>query len=100
MVALLTLTILPVQSYAAPKSDGVTVPANKTNDNNSAEASALIVRLDEIKAMDMSNLKSKDKRALHKEVRSINKRLKAISGGVYISAGTLIVILILLILLT
>ena len=48
----------------------------------------------------MSKLKSSDKKELRKEARSIKRELKDISGGVYISAGALIVILILLIILT
>jgi hypothetical protein len=40
---------------------------------------------------------SADKKDLRKEVRSKKRKLKDISGGVYISAGELIVILILLI---
>jgi hypothetical protein len=46
-----------------------------------------------------STLKSSEKKNLRKEVRSINHKLKAISGGVYISAGAAIIILLLIILL-
>lgn len=49
--------------------------------------------------MDKSNLNSSDKRILRKEVRSIKQQLKEMSGGVYISAGALIIILLLLIIL-
>ncbi len=54
-------------------------------------------RLEQIQAMDKSQLTAKERKALRKEVRHIKK---AISGGVYISAGVLIVALILLVLLT
>jgi hypothetical protein len=37
---------------------------------------------------------------LRKEVRSIDKQLRAFSGGIYLSVGTIIIILILLILFT
>ena len=47
----------------------------------------------------MSKLKSTEKKDLRKEVRSIKRELKDISGGVYISAGVLIVILIILVVL-
>jgi len=49
--------------------------------------------------MDMSKLKSSEKKDLRKEVRSINHKLKTISGGVYISAGAAIIIILLLIIL-
>jgi hypothetical protein len=45
----------------------------------------------------MSKLKSTEKKDLRKELRSTKRELKDISGGVYISAGLLIVILIVLI---
>ena len=65
----------------------------------STEAKTLLVRLDEINAMDKSNLKSSDKKKLRMEVRSIKHQLKVIGGGVYISAGAIIIILLLLIIL-
>ena len=101
MAAILSLTILPVQSFAATKEDPSSPVATKPPETKeSAEAKALMLRLDEIKAMDMSKLKSSEKKELRKEVRSIKRELKDIGGGVYISAGALIVILILLIILT
>ena len=99
MTVILTLTIVPVRSYASPENAPVTSKPKETT-TESAEAKVLVSRLNEIKSMDKSNLKAKDKKALHKEVRTIKRKLKEISGGVYLSAGTIIVILILLILLT
>jgi hypothetical protein len=65
----------------------------------SAEAKALINRLDEINAIDKSNMKSYEKRQLRKEVRSIKKSLSDLGGGVYLSVGAIIIIILLLILL-
>ncbi len=65
----------------------------------SKEASALITRLNEINSMDKSNLSSSEKKQLRKETRQIKHSLKAISGGVYLSAGALIIIVLLLVLL-
>jgi hypothetical protein len=64
-----------------------------------AEALALLSRLDEIKAMDMSALGKTEKKQLRKEVRAIKSELKAVGGGVYLSAGAIIIIILLLILL-
>lgn len=104
IAALLTLTILPVQAIPAikdnPTSVPVTKPVKETTEAEKAEAKALLNRLNEIKAMDKSNLKMNEKKKLHKEVRTIKRKLKDISGGLYISAGTLIIILILLVILT
>jgi hypothetical protein len=100
MAIFLSLTFIPLQSFGAtteePSSLVVTKPPETTE---SAEAKALTLRLNEISAMDMSKLKSSEKKELRKEVRSIKRELKDISGGVYISAGLLILILILLIIL-
>jgi hypothetical protein len=102
MTVILTLTIIPVQTYASTRehtSAAVTKTKGAT-ETESAEAKALVERLNEIKAMDKTKLKSNEKKNLHKEVRTIKRRLKDISGGLYISAGTLIIILILLVILT
>ena len=65
----------------------------------SAEATQLLHRLDEIKAMDKSNLERTQKKALRQEVKGIKKELRAASGGVYLSVGAIIIIALLLILL-
>ncbi|MBC7425548.1 MAG: hypothetical protein H7321_03340 [Bacteroidia bacterium] len=64
---------------------------------DTAEVKSLLLRIDQINEMDKSSLKSSEKRELRKEVKTIKKRLSSIGGGVYISAGALILILILLI---
>jgi hypothetical protein len=96
----LSLTFIPLQLNAAtPDKPSSLVAPKPAEPSESAEAKALILRLDEISAMDMSKLKSSEKKNMRKEVRSIKRELKDISGGVYISAGALILILILLVVL-
>lgn len=63
------------------------------------EANQLTGRLNQINEMDKSNLDFSERRSLRKEVRSINKALKANSGGIYLSVGAVIIILLLLIIL-
>ena len=63
-----------------------------------AYANALVDRLNEIKEMDMSAMSSSEKNELRKEVRAIEKEQRP-SGGVYISVGGVILIILLLILL-
>jgi len=100
MATCLSLTFIPLQSFAAttvePSSLVVTKPPETAE---SAEAKTLLLRLDKINSMDMSKLKSSEKKNMRKEVRSINRELRDIGGGVYVSAGALILILILLIVL-
>jgi hypothetical protein len=47
--------------------------------------------------MDKSELKAADKKDLRKEVKSIRHELRTIGGGVYLSAGAVILILVLLV---
>ncbi|MFA0961491.1 hypothetical protein AB9P05_06770 [Roseivirga sp. BDSF3-8] len=58
-------------------------------------------RLTEIKAMDKDDLDRSEKRELRREVKDIEKAMKAeaVSGGVYIGGTALIVILLLILLL-
>lgn len=97
MTAFLMLTFIPTQMKAVVSTESTSIPAPKTD--ASAETNALINRLDEIKAMDKSNLNSADKKQLRKEVRSIKADLKRSSGGIYLSVGAAIIIVLLLILL-
>ena len=96
MTALMLTIFVPVQLKAVTKND---VAVNSPKAAESAEAETLLNRLEEINTMDKSTLSRPEKRQLRKEVRSINKNLKTINGGVYLSVGAIIVILLLLILL-
>lgn len=60
------------------------------------QAHIMQLRLDEIHAMDKSDLTAAEKKALRKEVKAIKK---IADGGVYISVGAIIIILLLLIIL-
>jgi uncharacterized membrane protein affecting hemolysin expression len=64
-----------------------------------AQQEILESRLIEINAMDKSNLTRSEKKELKKEVNAINKEMKTLGNGIYISAGAAIIIIILLIIL-
>lgn len=80
-----------------------TVEKNPTTTKNKAEMPVevknMFTRLDEIKAMDKSDMNRSEKKELRKEVRAINKSLAATNNGVYISVGALLVIIILILIL-
>lgn len=63
-----------------------------------AYANALMDRLNEINEMDKSAMSSSEKNELRKELRAIEKEQRP-SGGIYISVGAAILIVLLLILL-
>jgi hypothetical protein len=89
------LAFYPIETKAANNPNPSSMTTEKPVDP--ARAKALMLRLDEIKAMDKSNLKSSEKKVLRKEVRSIKKELQ--SPGLYISVGAAIIIVLLLVIL-
>ncbi|HET9055031.1 MAG TPA: hypothetical protein VFM90_12700 [Cyclobacteriaceae bacterium] len=85
---------------AVPGFASETPVKNNTPTETAVRVETLTKRLEEIKAMDIESMTRKEKRALRKEVKSIEKEMKQINeGGVYISVGGIIIILLLLILL-
>lgn len=63
------------------------------------KVAVLMQRLTEIKAMDRTEMTSLERKNLRKEVKEIKSEMKAISGGVYLSVGAIIIVILLLILL-
>jgi ABC-type transport system involved in cytochrome bd biosynthesis fused ATPase/permease subunit len=101
MTTILLLLFVPTQSEANTKANPFKIFKEKTE--ISAEAKAMVTRLEEIKAMDFSKMNSKEKKELRAEVKMIKSDLKAqdlnSSGGIYLSVGAAILIVLLLILL-
>ena len=96
MTIIALLSFMPTPSMATTENSTTTEKLEKIE---SAEAKTMMSRLEEIKAMDKSNMTSKEKRVLRKEVRSIKKSMAELNGGVYLSVGAIIIIVLLLILL-
>lgn len=100
MTVIMMLLFVPAHSDAKTKANPFTLKKDKTE--ISAEAKAMITRIDEIKAMDFSKLNRQEKKELRAEVKMIKSDLQAqqlnSNGGVYISVGAAIIIVLLLIL--
>ena len=96
MITLLSLTMFP--NFASAKTTEPISISTSTKEVP-AEVKTMLNRLEEIKNMDKSSLKSSEKKELRKEVRSIKKALKSSGNGVYLSVGAIIIIVLLLILL-
>ena len=97
MTIFMSLAFVPSPTMAK-----TTVEANSTTTRTaeeSARANSLLLRLKEIESIDKSKLTSPEKSALRKEVRSTKKELKELGGGIYLSAGAVILIIILIIIL-
>jgi hypothetical protein len=97
MMTCLSLTLIPLQLNATTKSEPTSVPAPRPAET--PEVKALELRLNEINAMDKSKMKSAEKKTLRKEVKTINHKMHDIGGGVYLSAGAVILIVILIVVL-
>ena len=96
MSACLSLIFLPLSSFAVsvghPGIANTTTPAP-------VKADALVLRLNEIKNMDKSNLSSSEKKALLKELRGMKRADRDGHPGsatIFIIGGLIIVILVLL----
>lgn len=99
MTVLVLLTVNPVQSIASEIKSTPTLSPAASADADAAKVKLMETRLNEIDAMDKSNLTSSEKKSLRKEVRTIKRDIKEVGGGVYVSVGALLIIIILLIVL-
>ena len=96
MTAVLLLPLVPTELSAGSESSLSRRVTTETPES-AARAKVLLSRLEEIKALDKSKLTSAEKKQLRKEVKSSKKELDDLGGGVYISVGAIILILVLLI---
>jgi hypothetical protein len=89
--------------FAVPASSAMIVPATSQTNNNSKtedpKVQQLLQRLEEISSMSKSEMTTREKKDLRKEVRDIKKEMKKVNRGVYLSVGAIIIIILLLILL-
>lgn len=96
MTVFLSLTFVPTPMIASNTNPGTAVSAESTE---AIEKNALVVRLDEIKALDKSTLTKAEKKELRKEVRAIKAELRETSGGIYLSVVAVLIIVLLIVLL-
>jgi hypothetical protein len=96
-------SIVILMAITLPASSSMIVPgSSQTNSSAKTEdprAQQLLQRLEEIKDMNKSELTRLEKKSLRKEVKGIKKEMKEIKGGVYLSVGAIIIVILLLILL-
>lgn len=91
-----------ISAIALPVAASSEVPvSNKTTSEKAVDpkVAVLMQRLSEIKAMDRTEMTSLERKNLRKEVKEIKSEMKVISGGVYLSVGAIIIVILLLILL-
>ena len=91
LMLMVAIAIIPNTSMASEKTP---IP-----NEIPAEIQVMLNRLEEIKDMDKSDLKSTERKELRAEVRTIKKKVRASGNGLYISSGAIIIILLLIIIL-
>ncbi len=100
LISILLLLLTPTHSDAKTKVNPFKLLKDKTE--ISADAKAMIIRVDEIRDMDFSKMSPVEKKELRAEVKMLKSDLQAqqlnSNGGVYISVGAAIIIVLLLIL--
>jgi hypothetical protein len=101
MVYLMIISLGVTSAFAAEtkNKDNSAIPEKTENKMTAEELSRLTRRVEEIKDMDKTELTAKEKRVLKKELREIKENVKRDGGYIYIGAGTLLVIILLVILL-
>jgi len=91
---LLTLFVLASTSLVAAEIK----PTPGMTESQTARIEQISKRVEEIKNMDKSELSRQDRKDLRSELKEMKKEAKALSGGVYLSVGAIIIIILLLIL--
>lgn len=99
LTACLLLTFSPFESRATTASTPMSSNSGTPGEPTPA-SKVLLDRLAEIQSLDKSGMSRLEKKALRKEARSIKKSLREFSGGgVYLSVGALLLVILLLVLL-
>lgn len=103
MVSLMILSLGVSTAFAAEteknRKNEAAIPDKKENKLSEEELNRMTRRVEEIRDMDKSDLTAKEKKELRKELRSMKENVKEAGGYIYIGAGTLLVIILLVILL-
>lgn len=96
---LLFASVMLVCSVMATPGFAKTTPKSEPTQQQQLRIEQIKNRVEEIQAMDKSNLSAQERQDLRTELKSMKKEAKAIGGGVYLSVGAIIIIILLLILL-
>lgn len=97
------LTVAAFNSNAAPLNGKKDVykeaAANMTKEQKVARVEEIKMRVNEIKAMDKSQLNKTEKKELKSELKYLKHEAQAMgAGGVYLSIGAIIIVILVLIL--
>lgn len=83
---------------AAVTTEPVAKEVALTDEQKEAKLEVIKERVEEIKAMDKSQLSKEEKKELKTELKTMKTQARALGGGIYLSVGAIIIIILLLIL--
>lgn len=100
---LMIFALSSTQLFASNKSskaatENSAVIAKKANKLSAEEVASLTARVEEIKNMDKSDMTSMEKRELRKESKAIKENVRKDGGVIYVSVGTVLLIVLIIIL--
>lgn len=95
LVLVFTMAISANTVSAADKNDKV---KTEMTAEQKIQLKRITDRVEEIKAMDKSDLSKSERKALRSELKELKQQARAMGGGVYLSVGAIIIIILLLIL--
>jgi len=101
LIALMMLfSGLTITTQASAKENAAIATSAMSIEQQQSRAAAIKTRVDEIKAMNISEMSSAQRKEVRHELRDMNKELRSMDPTViYISGGAIILIIILLIIL-
>ena len=97
LIALSTFVLVAMVNPNLKAAFRVGIKDSSSTSIRKSTQSAILTRVYEIQKMDKSNLTTTEKKALKTELKSLKKNYRD-NGGVYISVGGLVIIILLLIL--
>ena len=99
MIFTLSSTIaFAANSDSKAKTETAAILAKTENKLSAEEVAVLTKRVDEIRGMDKSEMTSTEKRELRKELKGIKENVRKNGEVIYISGGTLLLIILIIIL--
>ncbi|MFD0939814.1 hypothetical protein [Pedobacter boryungensis] len=96
--SLVLIFTLGISANTASAADNKKDPKAEMTAEQKVQFEKIVNRVEEIRKMDKSNLTRTEKRELRKELKEMKDKARAMSGGVYLSVGAIIIIILLLIL--
>ena len=96
--SLFLVFVMPLRSSAMKASATAATASPSDSLSDTKVAAQIVTRVNEIQAMDKTNLTADEKKALRKELNGLKKQAEGLDSKVYLSVGAIIIIILLLIL--